>query len=67
MKVIYNMKNILIQQFQHSVESKLIQVMIHKMLLIQFVSIVNLIQSWLMKVIHNMKNWMIQEFQYCLV
>jgi hypothetical protein len=38
MKVIYKMKNILIQEFQHCLESWLIQVMIHKMLLIQFVS-----------------------------
>jgi hypothetical protein len=44
MKVIYNMKNNLIQEFQHSLESKLIEVMIYKMLPIQFVSNVNLIQ-----------------------
>jgi hypothetical protein len=38
------MKNILIQEFQHSLESKLIEVMNMKMLSIQFVSIVNLLQ-----------------------
>jgi hypothetical protein len=49
-------KNNLIQEFQHSLESKLIEVMILKMLQIQFVSSVNLIQMKLMKVIHNWKN-----------
>jgi hypothetical protein len=37
-------------------ESRLIQVMIYKMLPIQFVSSVNLIQLWSIKVIHNVKN-----------
>jgi predicted secreted acid phosphatase len=45
-------------------ESKSIEVMIHKMPPIQFVSNVNLIQMKLMKVIYNLKNTMIQEFQY---
>jgi hypothetical protein len=44
MKVIHNMKNILIEQFQHCLESWLIEVMICKMLLIQFISTVNTIQ-----------------------
>jgi hypothetical protein len=66
MKVIYILKNILIQEFQHSLESRLIEVMIHEMLPIQFVSSVNLIQMWLMKVIYNIQNNLIQEFQYSL-
>jgi 5-bromo-4-chloroindolyl phosphate hydrolysis protein len=37
-------ENILIQEFQHSLESKLIEVMKSKMLSIQFESDVNLIQ-----------------------
>jgi hypothetical protein len=44
MKVIYKMKNSLIQEFQHFLESKLIEVMKMKMQTIQFESIVNLIQ-----------------------
>jgi hypothetical protein len=44
MKVIHKMKNILIQEFQHYLESKLIEVAIDKMPPIQFVSNVNLIQ-----------------------
>jgi hypothetical protein len=47
-------------------ESKLIEVMIYKMLPIQFVSSVNLIQMWLMKVIYNMKNILNKEFQHYL-
>jgi hypothetical protein len=64
MKVIYNMRNMMIQEFQHFVELKLMEVMNIKMLLIQFESIVNLIQMKLMKVIYNVRNMMIQEFQY---
>jgi hypothetical protein len=37
-----------------------------KMQMIQFVSIVNLIQMKSMKVIHNKRNMMIQEFQHCM-
>jgi hypothetical protein len=66
MKVIYNLKNSMIQEFQHSLESRLIQVMNGKMSTIQFVSNVNLIQMWLMKVIYKMKNILIQEFPYSL-
>jgi hypothetical protein len=66
MKVMYILKNILIQKFQHFLKSRLIQVMIHKMFPIQFVSRVNLIQMWLMKAIYNMKNIWTQEFQHSL-
>jgi hypothetical protein len=55
-----------IQEFQHSLESKLIEVMIYKMLPIQFVSNINLIQMWLMKVTYKMKNTPIQELQHSL-
>jgi hypothetical protein len=44
MKVIYNLKNIMIQEVQQSMESQLIEVMNLKMHVIQFVSIVNLDQ-----------------------
>jgi hypothetical protein len=64
MKVSNNVKNILIQEFQHFLESKSIEVMNMKMLPIQFVSSVNLIQMRLMKVIHKMRNNVIQEFQH---
>jgi hypothetical protein len=37
MKVIYTRKNILIQEFQHSLESKLIEVMKMKILLSKFI------------------------------
>jgi hypothetical protein len=46
------------------VESGLIEVMILKMHIIQFVSIVNWIQMKLMKVIHNVKNILNKEFQH---
>jgi hypothetical protein len=46
------MKNNPIQEFQHSLESRLIEVMIHQMPPIQFVFSVNLIQMTLMKVIY---------------
>jgi hypothetical protein len=54
----------MIQEFQHFVELKLIEVMIFEMHLIQFDSIVNLTQMKLMKVMHTMRNMMIQEFQH---
>jgi hypothetical protein len=44
MKVRNNVKNILIQEFQHSLGSKLTEVMKMQMLPIQFVRSVNLIQ-----------------------
>jgi hypothetical protein len=66
MKVIHNMKNTPIQEFEHSLESILTQVMNMKMHSIQFVLIVNLIQMKWMKVIHNMKNTPIQEFENSL-
>jgi hypothetical protein len=62
MKMIHNWKNILIQEFQHSLESKLIEVMIMKMLLIQFVLIVKVIQMKVMKAIDNVENNLMQEF-----
>jgi hypothetical protein len=64
MKVTYKMQNMMIPEFQHSVEFRLIQVMKMKMQMIQFGSIVNLIQMEMMKVIHKMRSMMIQEFQY---
>jgi hypothetical protein len=60
------MKNMKNQEFQYFLESKLIEVMKMKMLPIQFVSIVNLIQMKLMKAIYNLKNILIQEFQHFL-
>jgi hypothetical protein len=44
MTVIHNLKNIMNQEFQHWMESQLIEVMKMKMQMKQFVSIVNLIQ-----------------------
>jgi hypothetical protein len=64
MKMISKMRTTMIQEFQHSVEFQLIEVMKMKILLIQFKSIVNLIQMKLMKVIYTYKNIMIQEFSY---
>jgi hypothetical protein len=64
MKVIDKMKNMAIQEFEHSLESIWIQVMKMKMHTIQLVSTVNLIQMKLMKVFHKMKNSLIQEFQH---
>jgi hypothetical protein len=72
MKVNSNMKNMMNKPFQHSVESKLIEVMNMKMQIIQFDSIVNLIQMKLMKVmkvmkvIYNLGNRMNNEFQDCM-
>jgi hypothetical protein len=50
MKVIDNMKNIPIQEFQHSLESRLIEVMKTQMKAIQLVLIQNLIQIQLTEV-----------------
>jgi hypothetical protein len=55
MKVIYKTRNIMIQDFQHSVELKLIQVMIVDRQMIQSESIVNLIQMKLIIMIYNQK------------
>jgi hypothetical protein len=44
MKVMYNLKNMINQEFQHCLESRLIAVMIHNMPMIQCGSNVNLIQ-----------------------
>jgi hypothetical protein len=54
----------MIQKFQHFVEFQSIEVMKIKIQMIQFDSIVNLIQMKLMKVIYIHKNMMIQEFQH---
>jgi hypothetical protein len=64
MKVICNLKNIPNIEFQHGMESRLIQVIKTKMHMIQFVSIVNWIQMKLMKVIYNLKNIPNKEFQH---
>jgi hypothetical protein len=61
-----NMKNNMNKEFQHWMESKLIEVMNMKMHLIQFVSIVNLIQMKLMKLIYNMKNITNKECQHTM-
>jgi hypothetical protein len=64
MKVIDNLQNIPNKEFQHSMESELIEVMNLQMQMIQFVPIVNLIQMKVMKVIDNMKNILNKEFQH---
>jgi hypothetical protein len=56
------MKNMMNQEFQHFVESQLIDVRNMKMQMIQFVSVLNLIEMKLMKV-EKMKNMMNGEFQ----
>jgi serine/threonine protein kinase len=63
MKVIDNMKNRMNKEFQHCVESELIEVMNFQMQMIQFVSLVDLIQRIWMKIIHNLKNMMNKQFQ----
>jgi hypothetical protein len=63
-KVIHNMKNSMNKEFQHWMESKLIEVMKMDIEMTQFVSIVNLIQMKLMKMIDMMKNMMNKEFQH---
>jgi hypothetical protein len=64
MNGMYNTKNISNKEFQHCLESRLIEVMNVKMLPIQFVSSVNVIQMWLIKVIRNLENISNQEFQH---
>jgi hypothetical protein len=56
MKVIYKNKNMTNKEFQHFVESKLIEVMNMKMQMIQFGSIINFIQIKLTKVIYILKS-----------
>jgi hypothetical protein len=51
-------------KFPNCVESKLIEMMMMKMPMIQFVSVVILIPIQLMKVIGNLRNMMSKEFQY---
>jgi hypothetical protein len=55
-----------IQGFQHSLESRSAEVMNVKMLPIQFVSTMNLIQMKLMKMVSNCKNISNKEFQHSL-
>jgi hypothetical protein len=52
MKVIYMMKNMMNKEFQHFVESQLIEVRKMKMHLSQFVSILTSIQTKLMQRMH---------------
>jgi hypothetical protein len=63
MEVIYTVKSMMNQEFQHCSESRLIEVMIVKMHSIQFGVIVNLIQMKWMKVFYSLKSMMNQEFQ----
>jgi hypothetical protein len=65
-KVIDNLKNKMNKEFQHWMESQLIEVMNLKMQMIQFVSIVNVIQMKWMKVIYMMKNKRNKEFQHLM-
>jgi hypothetical protein len=64
MKVIHNLNNILILEFQHGLESTVIEVMNMEMRLIQVVLIVKMVQMKSMKVSHKMKNSMIQKFEH---
>jgi hypothetical protein len=64
MTVMCNMQNMMIQEFQLDMESKLIRYSNAKMQKIQFVSMMMAIQMKLMKVIRNSQNMMIQEFQH---
>jgi hypothetical protein len=52
MKMMYNIRNKPIQEFQHSLESKLIEVVKKKIFPIQLVSNVNLIQIQSIQVVH---------------
>jgi hypothetical protein len=62
MKVIDNVKNMMNKEFQHWMESKLIEVIKMRTLLIQLVSIVNQVQMKLTKVISMMN----REFQHLM-
>jgi hypothetical protein len=66
MKVVYHLKTVLIQEFQHCLELIWIEVTKMKMPPIQFVSNMKLSQMWLIKVIDIMKNSMNKECQYSL-
>jgi hypothetical protein len=59
-------ENVMNKEFQHSVETKLIEVMKMKMQMFQFMSIVTSIQVKLIKGIDNMKNRMNKEFQHSM-
>jgi hypothetical protein len=63
MKVICSLKNILIQELQRDMESRLIEGSTMKMHRTQFVSMRTVIQMKLMKVTYKTKNMMIREFQ----
>jgi hypothetical protein len=56
----------MVQGFQLNMELRLIQVMMTKMLLTQFVSMMMVIQLKLMKVVCNKKNMMSQELSQIL-
>jgi hypothetical protein len=64
MKVTRKMKNMPVQEFQHDMESQLIQVSRMKTRLIQFVAMMMVIQMKLMKMRSNLKNMTIQGFQH---
>jgi hypothetical protein len=63
MKVIHTKKNMMIQESQHCVEFQLSEVMNLKMQMIQFVSIVNLIQMKVIVFVVDLHNilWVRQE------
>jgi hypothetical protein len=58
------MKNMMNKEFQHFVESQLIEVKKMTMQMVRFVSILNVIQMKLMKVSNIMKNMMNKECQH---
>jgi hypothetical protein len=64
MRMMNTLQNMMIQESQQWMESRLIEVMNVEMQMIQFVLIVNWIQMWLMKVMNTSKNMMIQESQH---
>jgi hypothetical protein len=57
------MKNILIQEFQHCLEPKLIEVMKMKMHLTWFALMVKVIQMKLMKIDHDLNHMTKKQFQ----
>jgi hypothetical protein len=64
MKKIHMMKNMMNNEFQHFVESQLIEVRNTKIQLIQFRSRLNLIQKRLMKMFDVLKRMINKEFQH---
>jgi hypothetical protein len=64
MKVICNSQNMMIQEFQHDMESQLIQLSMMKMQMIQFLPMMMAIQMKSMKMMSNLENMMIQESQH---